>query len=311
MALLTRRTFLRRAGGGALSTAGLGGYAFGAEPNWRLGVTRYAPTPPGWPAALGLKIAAIADLHACRPMMGPERIRQIVDLTNAEAPDLVAILGDFNGAHNFVTGPVWPEEWAAELARLRAPLGIFAVLGNHDFWHGPLPTMRGDDGESIRRALKAAGIRVLENAAQQVTTPRGAFWIAGLGDQMAHHTGRGFFNGIDDLPGTLRQVTDEAPVVLLAHEPFIFRRMSPRVSLTLCGHTHGGQVYIPGIGAPVAYLRMEREFVYGHVVAGDQHMIISAGLGTSILPVRFLRPPEVVVVTLGGEVLADLGNRLI
>lgn len=310
MALLSRRAFLTKTGGVAASSAALGGYAFGAEPNWRLGVTRYAPTPPGWPPTLELRVAVIADLHACQPMMGRGRIRDIVDLTNSEAPDIVAILGDFNGAHNFVTGPVWPEEWAEELARLRAPHGVFAVLGNHDFWHGPLPTIKGDEGESIRRALKAAGICLLENAVQRIDTPRGAFWIAGLADQMAQHAGRGSFHGMDDLPGTLRQVSDDAPVLLLAHEPFVFRRMDPRVSLTLCGHTHGGQVYIPGIGAPISYLRMERDLVYGHVTQRGQHMIISAGLGTSILPVRFLRPPEVVVVTLGGVAGASLDKRL-
>jgi predicted MPP superfamily phosphohydrolase len=291
---------LRGAGGLSASTVGLGSYAFGAEPNWRLGTTRYALTPPRWPATLALKVAVIADIHACRPMMGPERIRDIVALANAGKPDLTLILGDFNGAHRFVTGPVWPEEWAAELALLRAPLGVFAVLGNHDFWHGPLPNLRGDDGESIRAALKSANIRLLENAARRIETPNGSFWIAGLGDQMVYHRARGVFTGIDDLPGTLRQVTDDAPVLLMAHEPYAFRHMDPRVSLTLCGHTHGGQVYIPGFGAPAIAMRHDGDYVYGHIVDRGQHMIISGGLGTSILPVRFMRPPEVVELRLGG-----------
>ncbi len=289
--------FLRSAGSLTASTGGLGSYALAIEPGWRLGVTRYALTPPRWPAGLSLKIGVIADIHACRPMMGPEHIRTIVELANAQKPDIIVILGDFNGAHRFVSGPVMPEEWAQVLADLRAPLGVFSVLGNHDFWHGPLPNLRGDEGESIRRALKAANIRLLENDAVRIETANGPFWLAGLGDQLAHHESRGVFSGIDDLPGTLSRVSDDAPVLLLAHEPYIFRKMSNRVSLTLCGHTHGGQVYIPGLGTPA--ISRNSAYVYGHIVENGQHMIISGGLGTSILPVRFLRPPEVVEVTLG------------
>lgn len=289
--------FLRSAGSLTASTGGLGSYALAIEPGWRLGVTRYALTPPRWPAGLSLKIGVIADIHACRPMMGPEHIRTIVELANAQKPDIIVILGDFNGAHRFVSGPVMPEEWAQVLADLRAPLGVFSVLGNHDFWHGPLPNLRGDEGESIRRALKAANIRLLENDAVRIETANGPFWLAGLGDQLAHHESRGVFSGIDDLPGTLSRVSDDAPVLLLAHEPYIFRKMSNRVSLTLCGHTHGGQVYIPGLGTPA--IARSSAYVYGHIVENGQHMIISGGLGTSILPVRFMRPPEVVEVTLG------------
>ena len=297
MALFSRRRFLQGAGGISASTASLGSYGFAIEPGWRLGVTRYALTPPRWPAGLNVKVGVIADIHACRPMMGPEHIRTIVELTNGLKPDIIVILGDFNGAHRYVSGPVMPEEWAEVLAELRAPLGVYSVLGNHDFWHGVLPSIKGDEGESVRRALRSANIRLLENDAVRIDTARGPFWLAGLGDQMAHHPSRSVFIGIDDLPGTLRQVTDSAPVLLLAHEPMIFRRMDPRVSLTLCGHTHGGQVYIPGFGTPA--ITRERAYVYGHIVENNQHMIISGGLGTSIIPVRFLRPPEVVEVVLG------------
>ena len=193
MGLLTRRRFLQSAGGVAASTTGLMSYALAIEPGWRLGVTRYALTPTGWPAALSLKVGVIADIHACRPLMGPEHIRTIAALTNAQKPDIIVILGDYNGAHHFVTGPVLPEEWAAELAALRAPLGVYSVLGNHDFWHGPLPHMKGDEGESVRRALKSANIRLLENEAVRIATPYGAFWLGGLGDQMANHWSRGVF----------------------------------------------------------------------------------------------------------------------
>ena len=296
---ISRRLFLRGAGGFVATAAGLGSYAL-AEPVWRLGVTSYALTPPRWPAGLKLKVAVVADIHACEPWMGAGHIAAIVDLTNALAPDLTVLLGDFNGAHGYVTGPVMPDTWGAELARLRARHGVFSVLGNHDWWHGALPSMRADKGEGVRAALRGAGIGVLENDARRIVTPNGAFWLAGLGDQMVARIGRGRFQGIDDLPGTLRQVKDEAPVLLLAHEPFIFPQVPDRVSLTLCGHTHGGQVYLPGIGAPAISTRNGRKYVYGHYEEEGRHMIISGGLGTSIMPVRFMRPPEVLEVMLGG-----------
>ena len=96
-------------------------------------------------------------------------------------------------------------------------------------------------------------------------------------------------------------MTDGAPVLLLAHEPFVFRRVPERVSLTLCGHTHGGQVNLPVVTELFTELQFGMRQVYGHIVDGDRHMIISAGLGTSIAPVRLFRPPEIVLVTIGAE----------
>jgi len=131
-----------------------------------------------------------------------------------------------------------------------------------------------------------------------------AFWMMGLADQMAHRVARGRFIGRDDLDGTLASVTDDAPAILLAHEPFIFPRVPERVSLTLCGHTHGGQVDLPIIGNPFLRKRLPREHVYGHVNEGGRNMIVSAGLGVSIIPARFMRPPEIVLVTLGTPAIA-------
>jgi predicted MPP superfamily phosphohydrolase len=142
---------------------------------------------------------------------------------------------------------------------------------------------------------------VLENDAIPVRKGDQTFWVAGLGDQMAHLAGRHNFHGIDDLPATLAKVTDDAPVVLLAHEPFLFHRVPSRVALTLCGHTHGGQVNLPIISPIYERANFGTDKVYGHIVENDRHMIISGGLGTSIAPVRFMRPPEVVAVTLSSN----------
>lgn len=302
MTLLTRRTFLRSGGATGLAVAGLGGYAGGVEPGLMLDVTPYAPRPAAWPNDLPLRIAVIADVHACEPWMSAARVRDICLTVNALQPDLTVLLGDFTAGHNMVSAAVMPDAWGEALSVLRAPLGVFSILGNHDWWHGALPKWRGDEGESVRKALKAANIRVLENDAVKLSKNGRGFWLLGLADQMALRVRRGQFRGLDDLDATMRQVADNAPAILLAHEPFIFDRVPDRVALTLCGHTHGGQVQIPFMTSPAAR-RIREDWVYGHVIDAGRHMIVSAGLGTSILPVRFMRPPELVDIRLGSQAL--------
>ena len=259
-------------------------------------------TPPGWPADFELKCAIVADIHACKPWMSVDRIREIVAVTNALAPDLTVLLGDFNAGHRYVTGPVYAPQWGEVLEGLKAPLGVHAILGNHDWWHGALPGMKADGAESVRRALRHAGVTVLENKSIPLSHRGQPFWLAGLADQMAlFRIGKHGHRGLDDLDGTLAQITDDAPILLLAHEPHVFSRVWDRVSLTLCGHTHGGQVNVPILSPWYERTRMGTENVYGHIVENGRHMIISAGLGTSIAPIRFMRPPEIVLVTLGGS----------
>jgi uncharacterized protein len=125
------------------------------------------------------------------------------------------------------------------------------------------------------------------------------FWFAGLGDQLAHRLGHGRFRGIDDLRGTLAQVGTDDPVVLLAHEPDIFPRVPPRVALTLCGHTHGGQIRLPLIWPAFVPSKYGASYAYGHVIEDGRHLIVSGGLGTSVIPARLGVPPEIVHVVLG------------
>jgi len=298
--LLTRRGLLKSLGLTGLGTVGLGSYGFAIEPGFMLGVTPYQLTPPNWPQQLKLRIAVIADIHACEPFMSAARVRAICELANSTKPDITVLLGDYNGGHNMVTAAVMPEQIGEAVSVLRAPLGVYAILGNHDWWHGPLPNMRGDEAEGLRRNFKHAGVRVMENDALRLTKDGAPFWLLGLADQMVYRIRRGVFRGLDDLDATLRPVKDKAPAILLAHEPFIFNRVPERVALTLCGHTHGGQVDLPLIGSPIGERRFGNH-VYGHVVEDNRHMIISSGLGTSIVPVRLGRPPEIVVVDLGNQ----------
>lgn len=294
--MLTRRAFL--AAGSGLAVAGASGSAYAGyvEPALRLVVTRYRLTPPGWPADFPLRIAVIADLHAGGPNMGRDRIAEVVAATNALKPDLVVNLGDHEATHRFVTERVPPPEWAAILTDLAAPLGVYTVLGNHDWW---LHTT------AIRRALDRAHLPVMENEGVLLDHRGRRFWLLGLGDQIAYRLGHRAFRGRDDLPGTLRKLTTDDPAILLVHEPDIFVHVPARVSLTLAGHTHGGQVWFPGMPARFIPSAYGARFRYGHIVERDRHLVVSGGLGTSGVPVRFGVPPEVVLIELGASGVAD------
>lgn len=253
-------------------------------------VTRYRLAPPGWPEGRWLTIAVIADLHAGGPNMGIERVRQVVDACNRQHCDVVVLLGDYFATHHFVTEYVAPGVWAGELARLSAPLGVYAVFGNHDWWH---------DIAGVRRALADVRIPAMQNEAVLIGGDGHRFWLAGLGDQLAHIVGPGRFCGVDDLSGTLKRITTDDPVILLAHEPDIFVEVPERVSLTIAGHTHGGQIrlpFVPPVWVPSAY---GARFAYGHIVERSRHMIVSGGLGCSGVPLRLGVPPEIVCIELG------------
>ena len=295
MVLTTRRAFLTGSGTMA-GTLAFGGYAVAVEPEMTPIVRHYGALPPGWPDGLVLRVGVIADIHACEPWMSAERIRGIAEQTNALSPDLIVLLGDFNAGHRLVTGAVMPAAWADALSVLHAPLGTYAILGNHDWWHGPVPGMPGGP-EEVKRALNGIGIRVLENEAIRVDRGGKRFWIAGLADQLAYATSKhSVRRGADDLAATLKEVRDDAPVFMLAHEPYVFHRMPDRVSLTLSGHTHGGQIVLPVIGPIVT---PSRRYNYGHIVEGGRNLIVSGGLGTSGVPMRFGVPPEILDIVIG------------
>jgi len=298
---VTRRGLLTGAGAAIAGATAFGGYATAYEAGSALTVTSYAPVIPNWPANLDLNIAVIADIHACYPWMSDERIGEIVDLANAQKPDLTVLLGDFVCTHRFVSGYVPPGAWAEQLARLEAPLGVYAVLGNHDWWYAAIPTDPPDNSLSVRRALSGAGIPVLENESVRLAQGGKPFWLIGLGDMLAHVLKRRTHIGAHDLGRAMRDIDDDAPAILLVHEPFLFPYVPERVALTLAGHMHGGQVNLPILGAPIRYIhRRASRFIYGGYDLPGRHMIVSGGLGTSMAPVRVFRTPEVVIVKLGG-----------
>jgi uncharacterized protein len=290
--MISRRTFLRGAAGTLAGTGAFAGYSIGIEPRYRLVVTEWPLELPAWPeSAPPLRIAALADIHACEPWMSASRIADIVACTNELRPDLIVLLGDYMDAlgDTYRSRALSVQEWVKPLASLRAPLGVYAILGNHDWWY---------DAKAVRQGLTGAGIPVLENRAVKISRNGHDFWLAGLGDQLAQRK-NGTWQGVDDLDGTLAQVTDAAPAILLAHEPDIIARVPRRVALTLSGHTHGGQVYVPFLGAPwIDTSPLGKQHPYGHLIEKGRNLIISGGLGLTARPIRFMMPPEITLVSI-------------
>jgi uncharacterized protein len=276
---------------GSLGVAGFAtaGYGAGIEAESLL-VTRYRLTPPRWPAGLRLSISVIADLHAGGPNMLVSHIGRIVATANLLNSDIVLLMGDYFATHRFVTERVPHPVWAAELARLKARLGVWSIFGNHDWWY---------DIDGVRAALAGVGIPVLENQAVLIGEAQQRFWLAGLGDQLAHPQGHHRFKGEDDLPHTLAQIGTDHPVILMVHEPDVFTEVPERVSLTLAGHTHGGQIRLPFVWPRYVPSAYGARFAYGHIVEQGRHMIVSGGLGCSNVPIRLGVPPEIVRIDLG------------
>jgi uncharacterized protein len=251
-------------------------YAFVIEP-MRLVVRKTTITLPAWPGEFReLRVAAFSDLHVGPPHITLTRLRGIVEEANATEADLILMAGDF------VETPLrWrmaePEEIAAELKRLRAKAGVFATLGNHDWWY---------DATRVRQAFEKEGIRVLDNQAVKIEHQGKAFWVAGFADA---------WEGNPNIEGTLRQITDDAPVIAFTHNPQIFPSIPPRVALTIAGHTHGGQIWLPFIGRPVI---SDWPYAIGHIIEGERHLFVTPGIGTSIFPVRLGVPPEISLLTI-------------
>ena len=296
--MFSRRQFFRFLGGFGAFSVSTAAYGTG-EAAFRLRVTRYDVSPPQWPADFPLRIAAIADLHACDPWMSLDRIGAIVERTNALKPDLIVMLGDYVAGHRHVTRLIPASEWASVLAGLKAPLGVHAILGNHDWWEDRNVQREGQGIPNARRALESAGIPVYENDARRLTKAGRPFWLAGLGDQLAWVAARHYRPikrvGVDDLGATLKKVTDDAPLILLAHEPDVAKRVPSRVALQLSGHTHGGQIRFLG-WSPAA--PSGQRLTYGHIRMNCD-VVVSGGLGCSIMPFRLGVPPEIVLVNLG------------
>jgi uncharacterized protein len=243
-------------------------------------LTSHVLALPRWPPGLdGLRVAVIADLHTGAPHVSLSKVERVVTRVNAERPDLVALLGDYVDPRVTGATPVPIAAVASALGRLEAPLGVVAVLGNHDWVEG---------GREMESALREAGVTVLENEA--VSLARG-LWVAGVADAAKRKP---------DLEAALAPVPADAPVLLLSHNPDVFPEVPERVSLTLSGHTHGAQVDLPLVRDPVTPSRYGAHYRGGVFEERGRVLFVSRGVGTSGLPVRFRAPPEVAILELTG-----------
>jgi predicted MPP superfamily phosphohydrolase len=251
-------------------------YAFRIEPA-SLRLSRYDVTLVGAPELRGLTIAVISDLHGGAPFIDATKIERVVAMTNAAKPDLVLITGDLNshmwGRNNGPIGAI-----IRQLRPLSAPLGVYAVIGNHDRWEG---------APRVTAMLEDAGIPVLENAHRLVRGKGRAFYLAGIGDDYNHKSDP--VRALAGLPSGTR-------ALCFTHSPDSFPILPRACALTFAGHTHGGQVNLPLLGRLVVPSRYGRRYGAGVVREDGKLLFVSTGIGTSIIPVRLGVPPEIALV---------------
>lgn len=262
----------------------LGIWAFFIEPNWVV-YKRHDITMSGWPTQLdGYKIAFITDLHVGSPFVTLEKLEEIVENTNALKPDLILLGGDYVSSVMFIGGEkIQPEAILGVLSKLRAKNGVYAVLGNHDYWYGSV---------EMASVFKRHGVQLLENTSHEINASTQSFWLAGISD---------FNAGEPDLEKAYAGIPEKAPVITLTHTPDIFPDLPERTALTLTGHTHGGQVYIPFFGRYMIPSIYGKRYAIGEVEESGRKIFISSGIGTSILPVRFLTLPEVSILSINSH----------
>lgn len=242
----------------------------------------------GW-RGTPLRIGIVSDTHVGAPHMTLDRLDGIIDRLNAARPDVVVFLGDYAGGHEPASVRSRPERseilaGAQALGRAKAPLGRYAVLGNHDSWY---------DEVALAAALERGGVRVLENRGVQVKRAGGGFWLAGLADLESRRTA-------PSVAAALRDAPPDRPAILLTHWPDPFTDVPDRVALTLAGHSHCGQVDLPVFGRLVHASEGAKRWPCGLYDEGGRKLFVTGGVGVSVLPVRFRAPPEIVLLTIHG-----------
>ena len=227
------------------------------------------------PALEGFTIVQLSDIHL-QPFTRPGLVRKAVEMSNELRPDLVVLTGDY----------VWRDQDAAFeltpiLAGLNARHGVYSVLGNHDLWL---------DVEVTKRAFAEAGLPMLINQGVEIVNGNGSFYLAGMDDG---------WSGEPDLPLAMEKAPAGVPVVLLLHEPDLVEETSldPRIALQLSGHTHGGQVLLPG-QPPIFTPTLGKIYSQGLFRVNDTWLYTNRGLGVISVPLRFNCPPEVTLLTL-------------
>lgn len=281
---VSRRSFLKgltrlAAGTAVAGAAGYSGYQYATEieTHW-LNIERLQiPINRLGTGLEGLRIVQLSDIHL-HPFTQIDFVREVVDTVNALEPDLVALTGDYvlRGADSIF-------ELAPVLASMNPKYGIFAVFGNHDLW---------TDRRTVSRGFEEVGIPLLRNEGLTLSIGQEQLYVAGVDDG---------WSGRPDLAAAMAHHPGHIPTLLLAHEPDLADRFSPdeRISLQLSGHTHGGQVRLPGIG-PLVLPRYGKKYEKGLYRVKEMWVYTNRGVGVIGPPIRINCRPEVTEITLVG-----------
>jgi predicted MPP superfamily phosphohydrolase len=271
------------------------GWAFWLEPDSLTLKTQEIKIEDLPSAFENLKIAVVADIHGGSNFITAEKIRRIVEMTNAQEPDLIVLLGDFVARqHSGREKLKMPLEIVCENLRgLRARFGVFAVIGNHDLAY---------DEDQTKTELEKVGIRVLNAEAARIEKDGQTLILLGLPEVLKYNYWEKYSGDAKSALGKIGAANET--IIALVHNPDVLPMVtgkfliSPSLRLILAAHTHGGQVRLPLLGSLIVPSSYGQKYAQGLIRDGGIQMFVSVGIGTSIIPVRFRVPPEIVVLNL-------------
>ncbi len=266
-----------------LLLASAAAYSYYIEPR-RLVINEQSLKIPNWSAKLNnFKIVAISDVHGGSNYITEEKLRKLVELANAQNPDLIVLLGDYvsqiGGKSSDLKMPF--ETIAENLKGFQAKYGVYAVVGNHDWWY---------DEKNVRGEFERIGVKVLENAVEPIQIGDETIYVWGIEDYWKNRR----------VPtNVFEQIPNKQNIVAITHNPDSLLKTPGEISLMIAGHTHGGQVKFPFYGA-MAFVN-DRRFMEGFVEVDGKNVFVTTGVGMSGPQIRFNVAPEIAVLNLLSE----------